>query len=62
MASYLQLLQQRSETLITAPAFGWSQDKNGDMGFAFAGEFVSPAGTVKCARPQEGAENYRVHG
>jgi hypothetical protein len=62
MASYLKLLQKSDETLVTVPAFGWSQDKNGDMGFAFAGEFVSPAGTVKCARPHEGTENYRVMG
>ena len=62
MASYMNLLQQKEETLITAPAFGWSQDKNGDMGFAFAGEFISPAGTTKCARPPDGAENYRVMG
>ena len=44
------------------PAFGWSQDKNGDMGFAFAGDFVSPAGTMRCSRPQEGTENYKVMG
>ena len=62
MASYIQQLQAKSETLVTVPAFGWSQDKNGDMGFAFAGEFVSPAGVAKCARPQEGTENYRVMG
>jgi hypothetical protein len=62
MASYLQLLQSKSDTIVTVPAFGWSQDLNGDMGFAFAGEFVSPAGTVKCARPQEGTDNYRVMG
>ena len=62
MASYINLLQQKEETLITVPAFGWSQDKNGDMGFAFAGEFISPAGTAKCARPPDGAENYRVMG
>ena len=62
MSSYLQLLQQKSETLITVPAFGWSQDKHGDMGFAFAGDFVSPAGTMRCSRPQEGTENYKVMG
>ncbi len=62
MASYIQLLAQKEETLITAPAFGWSQDRNGDMGFAFAGEYISPAGTAKCARPPDGAENYRVMG
>ena len=62
MASYLQQLQSNSGTLVTVPAFGWSQDHKGDMGFAFAGDFVSPAGTAKCARPQEGTENYRVMG
>jgi hypothetical protein len=62
VTSYIKQLQDRPETLVTMPAFGWSQDKNGDMGFAFAGEFVSPAGTVKCTRPQEGTENYRVMG
>jgi hypothetical protein len=62
MASYIQLLQRKEDTLITVPAFGWSLDKNNDMGFAFAGEFVSPAGTARCARPQEGTENYKVMG
>jgi Domain of unknown function (DUF927) len=62
MASYISLLAEKEETLITAPAFGWSQDRNGDMGFAFAGEFVSPAGVSKCARPPDGADNYRVMG
>ena len=62
MSSYIQLLQRKEDTLVTVPAFGWSQDKHGEMGFAFAGEFVSPAGTAKCARPQEGTENYRVMG
>jgi hypothetical protein len=54
VSSYISRLQERPETLITAPAFGWAQDKNGDMGFAYAGEFVSPAGTAKSARPHEG--------
>jgi hypothetical protein len=62
MSSYIQLLQKRPETLVTIPAFGWSLDNNGDMGFAFAGEFVSPAGTAKCSHPQGGTENYRVMG
>ena len=34
MASYIRLLQRRREKLLshTAPAFGWSQNKNRDMG------------------------------
>jgi len=62
MSSYIQQLQKKEDTLVTVPAFGWAQDKNGEMGFAFAGEFVSPAGTFKAARPDEGAMNYRVMG
>jgi hypothetical protein len=62
MSSYIKQLQSKPETLVTAPAFGWSLDDNGDMGFAFAGEFVSPAGTAKCAHPSGGTENYRVMG
>ena len=62
VSSYISQLQNKDETLITVPAFGWSQDKNGDMGFAFAGEFISPAGMTKCSRPEEGAINYRMMG
>jgi hypothetical protein len=62
MSSYIQLLQKKEDTLVTVPAFGWAQDKNGEMGFAFAGEFVSPAGTFKATRPHEGTMNYRVMG
>ena len=62
VSSYIQLLQRKDETLITVPPFGWSQDKHGDMGFAFAGEFVSPAGVSACPRPGDGTENYRVMG
>ena len=62
MASYLQLLQNKSETLITVPAFGWSLDKDKNMGFAFSGEFVSPAGTFKCTRPDEGTMHYKAMG
>ena len=62
MASYIKQLQDKHDTLITVPAFGWSLDKNKDMGFAYAGEFVSPAGVVRCSQPPEGTENYRVMG
>jgi Domain of unknown function (DUF927) len=62
MASYLQLLQGKSDTLVTVPPFGWSQDKNGDRGFAFAGEFISPAGTFRCAQPADNMLHYQVMG
>jgi hypothetical protein len=62
MTSYIKQLQHKPETLITVPAFGWSPDANGDIGFAFAGEYVSPAGTSRCAHPSGGTANYRVMG
>ena len=62
VSSYISQLQRKEDTLITVPAFGWSLDRNKDMGFAFAGDFVSPAGTARCARPEIGTENYRVMG
>jgi hypothetical protein len=62
VSSYISQLSKKSDTLIDIPAFGWSLDANGDMGFAYAGEFVSPAGIGKCTHPQTGSENYRVMG
>jgi hypothetical protein len=62
VSSYIAQLTKKSDTLVTVPAFGWSLDNNGDMGFAFAGEFISPAGIGKCARPDGGTEHYRVMG
>ena len=62
MSHYIKLLQSDYGTLVTIPAFGWSPDKKGDMGFAFAGEFVSPAGMVRCSEPPEALSNYAVRG
>jgi hypothetical protein len=62
VANYLKELQKKPETLVDVPAFGWSQDYKGDMGFAFAGKFFSPAGDFKANRPGDGVEDYRVTG
>ena len=62
MASYLQVLREKKETMIDVPAFGWSLDHKGDWGFAYAGQFVSPSGTYKCTQPNDGTNNYRVLG
>jgi Domain of unknown function (DUF927) len=62
MGHYLKLLQSKKETIIDLPAFGWSQDHMGDMGFAYAGKFISPNGEFKCSRPGDGVENYRAMG
>ena len=60
--NYLKLLQSKKETLISVPAFGWSQDHNGNLGFAFAGKFFSPAGEFKATKPGDGVLDYRVAG
>jgi Domain of unknown function (DUF927) len=60
--AYIKQLQTSHSTLISAPPFGWAQDTNGDWGFSFAGEFVSPAGTFKCTHAGEGGELYGVTG
>ena len=62
MAKYLSQLLEKKENLIDVPAFGWSQDYKGGMGFAFAGKFFSPAGEFKANRPGDGVEDYRVMG
>lgn len=60
--NYLKQLRNNKDTLIDAPAFGWSQDHKGNLGFAYAGRFISPEGEFKAAKPGEGAESYRVAG
>jgi hypothetical protein len=62
MAHYLKLLQSKKETLVGVPAFGWSPDHNGELGFAYAGKFFSPAGEFKARQPGTGTENYSVQG
>ena len=62
MSFYMQQLQHHDATMITIPPFGWSLDSKGQMGFSFAGEFVSPNGRIKCQQPEQGTENYRVTG
>ena len=62
MANYLKELQNKKETLISVPAFGWSQDHKGNLGFAYAGKFISPEGEFKATKPGEGVETYRVVG
>ena len=62
MGHYLKLLQSKKESLITVPAFGWSQDHNNELGFAYAGRFFSPAGDFKATKPSEGTVDYRVAG
>ena len=62
VTNYLKLLQDKKETLITVPAFGWSQDHNNELGFAYAGRFISPAGEFRASKPAEGAKDYRVAG
>jgi Domain of unknown function (DUF927) len=62
VAKYLSQLLDKKENLIDVPAFGWSQDYKGEMGFAFAGKFFSPAGEFKANRPGDGVEDYRVVG
>lgn len=50
---YLQKLHSQPTTMINLPAIGWHS--NGvDMGFAFAGQYFTPAGVEKCRLlPQE---------
>ena len=60
--AYIKQLQTSHSTFISAPPFGWAQDINGEWGFSFAGEFVSPAGTFKCTHAGEGGELYGVTG
>ena len=62
MASYINLLQQKEETLITAPAFGWSQDKKGTWGSRLQASLSLLPVQRACPRPPDGAENYRVMG
>jgi Domain of unknown function (DUF927) len=62
MANYLKQLQKSKDTLISVPAFGWSQDHKGNLGFAYAGKFISSEGEFKATKPGEGVENYRVAG
>ena len=62
MVNYIKLLQETGNTFITAPAFGWSLDGEGNWGFAFAGDYTSSAGTFKCTRPGDGGELYGVSG
>ena len=62
MGHYLKLLQDKKETLITVPAFGWTQDHNNQLGFAYAGKFYSPSGEFKATKPGDGVLDYRVAG
>jgi hypothetical protein len=62
MSFYMEQLQQKNVTMIDIPPFGWSLDTKGDVGFSYAGEFVSPAGRVMCQQPEQGTENYRIVG
>ena len=60
--NYLKLLQGNKETLIDVPAFGWSLDHKNEMGFAYAGKFVSPNGVYRAVKPSGGTIEYRVCG
>ena len=60
--NYLKQLQDKKETLIAVPAFGWSLDHVNELGFAYAGKFFSPAGEFKATRAADGAADYRVQG
>lgn len=62
MGHYLKLLQSSRSTMIKVPAFGWHPDHNGDMGFANAGRFFSPAGEFRALKPDDGVANYKVEG
>ena len=62
LANYLKELQKKPDTLVDAPAFGWSLDSTGHKGFAFAGKFYSPAGEFRSTRPGDGVDDYRAVG
>jgi hypothetical protein len=62
MANFLKELQTKPDTLVDAPAFGWSLDTKGQKGFAFAGKFYSPAGEFRSTRPGDGVDDYRAVG
>jgi hypothetical protein len=59
---YLKLLRSKRTTFISVPPFGWSQDADGEFGFAFAGEFTCPSGVYRCVKPPEGAVTYNAIG
>jgi Domain of unknown function (DUF927) len=60
--SYTQQLRNANDTMVTAPAFGWSPDRKNHMGFSFNGRYVSPLGELRCKRPGDGEKEYRAYG
>lgn len=58
---YLQKLHSQPVTMINLPAIGWHS--NGvDMGFAFAGQYFTPAGVEKCRLLPQEVHAYGVMG
>lgn len=60
--SYIQLLQSKRETVVKVPALGWEQQRDGEWGFAYAGEFVTPQGKFPCKNPPRNVAEYKVIG
>lgn len=61
LVSYYNKLREVKENIIDIPPVGWHA-KDGEMGFAFNGEYITPSQTLRChALPPE-ASNYGVMG
>ena len=45
--NFLKVLRDQRDTLINIPALGWEKDDDGETGFAYGGEFVTPKGRSK---------------
>lgn len=58
---FLQMLHSQPKTMINLPAIGWHNNGK-DTGFAFAGQYYTPAGVEKCRLLPPEVVNYGVVG
>lgn len=61
LVSYYNKLMEVKDNIVDIPAVGW-YSKDGDMGFAFSGEYTTPTTTLRCHLLPPEASNYGVQG